>query len=191
MPAPKGNKNAVGNKGGNGAPPLYKPRFVEMAKQACAAGFTDFQLAQLLGVSEMTINVWKVKHVDFGLALKDWKAYADEQVERSLYAKARGYSFDAEKIAVNADGQVTRVAYVEHVPPSDTANIFWLKNRRSQDWRDRIEHTGANGGAISFSIEGMGEKATEAPAQLASESPATLEGTYRDVTAEREPGSGA
>ena len=33
--------------------------------------------------------------------------------------------------------------YVEHVPPSDVACIFWLKNRRPDLWRDthQLEHT--------------------------------------------------
>ena len=33
----------------------------------------------------------------------------------------------------------------EHVPPDTTACIFWLKNRRKDEWRDRQEHTGADG----------------------------------------------
>ena len=32
-----------------------------------------------------------------------------------------------------------RVPYVEHVPPDTTACIFWLKNRRREDWRDRVD----------------------------------------------------
>jgi hypothetical protein len=30
--------------------------------------------------------------------------------------------------------------YVEHVPPDDTACIFWLKNRDPQHWRSAQEH---------------------------------------------------
>ena len=33
-------------------------------------------------------------------------------------------------------------------PQSVTAAIFWLKNRDPENWRDRVEHTGAGGGAI-------------------------------------------
>ena len=39
-----------------------------------------------------------------------------------------GYSFNSEKIFCNKEGVVTRVPYVEHVPPDVTAAIFWLKN---------------------------------------------------------------
>ena len=51
-------------------------------------------------------------------------------VERSLYSRAVGYSFNSEKIFCNKDGEVTRVPIVEHVPPDVTAQIFWLKNRK-------------------------------------------------------------
>ena len=57
-------------------------------------------------------------------------------VERSLYSRAVGYSFNSEKIFCNKDGEVTRVPIVEHVPPDVTAQIFWLKNRKPADWRD-------------------------------------------------------
>ena len=63
-------------------------------------------------------------------------------VERSLYSRAVGYSFNSEKIFCNKDGEVTRVPIVEHVPPDVTAQIFWLKNRDPAHWRDawQMEH---------------------------------------------------
>jgi hypothetical protein len=63
-------------------------------------------------------------------------ADADDRVERSLYNRAIGYSYDAVKIFCSRDGEIIEAPYVEHVPPDVTACIFWLKNRRPQDWRD-------------------------------------------------------
>ena len=62
-------------------------------------------------------------------ALAAGKAEADGRVERSLYMRAVGYSYDAEKIFCDKNGNVTKVPYREHVPPDVTACIFWLKNR--------------------------------------------------------------
>jgi hypothetical protein len=61
----------------------------------------------------------------------------------SLYNRANGYGYDAEKIFCDKNGKVTRVPYVEHVPPDVTACIFWLKNRDPAHWRDawQVEHT--------------------------------------------------
>jgi hypothetical protein len=35
---------------------------------------------------------------------------------------------------------LTKVPYVEHVPPDVTACIFWLKNRDPEHWRDTRQH---------------------------------------------------
>jgi uncharacterized protein YjcR len=94
MAAPIGNKFAKGNKGG-GAPTAYRPHYATQAIKACQAGFTDRELGVLFGVSEATINNWKLKHEDFARALKAAKAPADDRVERSLYARANGYEHDA------------------------------------------------------------------------------------------------
>lgn len=142
MPAPKGNKNAVGNKGG-GAPSLYQPKFAAMAVKACEAGFTDMELADLLGVSVRTINTWKVEHVEFAAALKLGKAVADERVERSLFARANGYEHDEVDIRV-VGGEIVQTPLRKYYPPDTTAAIFWLKNRKPAEWRDKqdIEHSG-------------------------------------------------
>ena len=39
-----------------------------------------------------------------------------------------------------ADGEPSVVEHVERVMPDTLAQIFWLKNRRPRDWRDRHEH---------------------------------------------------
>ena len=61
---------------------------------------------------------------------------ADDRVERSLYARATGYSYDAVKIFHTKDGKIIKVPYTEHVPPDVGAICFWLKNRRPDRWRD-------------------------------------------------------
>jgi hypothetical protein len=80
---------------------------------------------------------------EFVAALKLGKKESDERVERSLYNRAIGYSYDAVKIFLPY-GSTTPIyaPYVEHVPPDTTAAIFWLKNRDPARWRDawQLEH---------------------------------------------------
>jgi hypothetical protein len=83
--------------------------------------------------------MWKHVHPEFLESLKLGKETADRRVEQSLCRRAVGYSYDAVKI-MGYEGEYTHVPYVEHVPPDTTACIFRLKNRRRQDWRDRIDH---------------------------------------------------
>ncbi len=119
-----------------GRPTGYKPEYVEQAEKLCKLGATDMELADFFNVSERTIYRWSSKFPEFCQALKSGKDVADERVERSLYHKAVGYTYETVKI-FNSNGEPLIVPYREHVPPSDTAAIFWLKNRRSDEWRDK------------------------------------------------------
>lgn len=117
----------------------YKPEYIEQARKLCLLGATDVEVADFFGVSPSTLYLWKNAHPEFSNALKSGKDEADERVERSLYHKAIGYSFDSEKV-FQFQGQIVRAPFREHVPPSDTACIFWLKNRRANEWRDVHRH---------------------------------------------------
>ena len=119
-------------------PPGYKPEFCEEARKLCELGATDNELAEYFGVSGRTIHRWRGQYPDFCQTLKAAKDVADERVERSLYHKAVGYTFDAVKI-FQYEGSPVVVPYKEHVPPDTTAMIFWLKNRRPEQWRDKSE----------------------------------------------------
>ena len=100
-------------------------------------------LAKIFGVSDATVDNWKTQHPDFLGSLKAGKEAADARVERALYQRATGYSYDAVKIFCSKDGKITKVPYRVHVPPDVTAQIFWLKNRDPAHWRDawQLEHT--------------------------------------------------
>jgi hypothetical protein len=124
-----------------GRPTKYDEAFIERAHALAESGATDREIAQALGIDDATLYRWKNVYREFCEAIRVGKDRADDRVEMALYRKATGYSFDAEKIFQNS-GQIVRTSYVEHVPPSDTAAIFWLKNRRGDQWRDKhdVEH---------------------------------------------------
>ncbi|WP_375790884.1 helix-turn-helix domain-containing protein [Bradyrhizobium sp. vgs-9] len=134
-----------------GRPTSYKPEYAEQAAKLCALGATDAELADFFKVTTVTIWRWQSAHVEFCNALKRGKEAADERVERSLYARATGYTHEAVKIFMPAGAKKPVYAkYQEHVPPDVTAQIFWLKNRRREEWRDKQEHehTGKDGAAL-------------------------------------------
>lgn len=121
-----------------GRPTKYKPEYAKQAAKLCNLGATDKELADFFDVSINTIDNWKVAHEEFLGAITVAKDAFDNRVERSLYQKAVGYTYDAVKI-MQYEGQVIEVPYREHVPPDTASMIFWLKNRRKDQWRDRIE----------------------------------------------------
>lgn len=130
----------------NGRPPEYKDTYAEQAAKLCALGATDFELADFFNVDTRTIYRWKNQHDSFCQAVKVGKDKADDRVERALYNRAVGYSFESEKV-FQFQGNVVRADTVEHVPPDPGAAFNWLKNRRKEDWRDKqeIEHGGIVG----------------------------------------------
>jgi len=126
-------------------PSKYKPEFAKQAAKLCKLGATDRELADFFGVAESTLNLWKLEHRSFSESLKMAKDAADKRVERSLYQRATGYSHEAVKILMTKEGDVYREPYVEHYPPDTVACIFWLKNRKPAEWRDKadVEHSGS------------------------------------------------
>ena len=128
-----------------GHPTDYRPEYVEQARKLCLLGATDMEVADFFEIAVRTLYRWKNEYPEFCQALTNAKEIADDRVERSLYQRAIGYTFDAVKIMAVA-GEVQKVAYREHVPPDPTSMIFWLKNRRKAAWRDRHEHEVGNVG---------------------------------------------
>jgi hypothetical protein len=157
------DKNPVGR------PSEYKPEYCKMAEVFCRKGATDKELGELFGVSDTTINNWKNQHPEFLASLKNGKDIADNEVEKALYKRALGYKTtektvyktkkrknEPEHVEYDDDGElveplketppideleISRVDEKEKdVAPDTTAGIFWLKNRRPDQWRDRREH---------------------------------------------------
>ena len=126
-----------------GRPTAYKDEFVAQVSKLCALGATDDEMADFFGVHRSTFYRWKLEHEDFCDAIKSAKELADERVERSLYQKATGYDFEEEqaiKIKLQQHLEEVKVVSVrKHAPADTTAAIFWLKNRRPEEWRDKKE----------------------------------------------------
>jgi len=101
-------------------------------------GFTDKEMASVVGVTEQTFNNWKKQKPLFFESLKDWKLIADHEVERSLYERAKGYEHTETK-AQFVDGDWETIDMTKHYAPDPTSMIFWLKNRKSAEWRDKAE----------------------------------------------------
>lgn len=116
-----------------GRPSSYKAEYAAQAEKLCLLGATDAELADFFGISERTLYRWKSQHETFSQALKAGKERADDRVERSLYQRATGFEFDSEKV-FQFQGQIVRAQIRERVHPDVTACIFWLKNRRRNDW---------------------------------------------------------
>jgi len=139
---------------GRGRPTKFNPEYSETARKYCLLGATNADLANFFEVAESTIGKWLAEIPEFSDAVKEGREEADAKVAERLYARAVGYSNPhAVKIFMPAGASEPVYApYTEHYPPATAAAIFWLKNRRRADWRDKIEHTGEDGGPITVVI---------------------------------------
>lgn len=103
-------------------------------------GLTDEQIAHNMGVSRKTLAEWKKKYGDIGDTLKKGKEIVDYEVENALLKKALGYTVKEQKLT--KDGELIEIE--REIPPDTTAQIFWLKNRRPDKWRDKVENVNIN-----------------------------------------------
>ena len=173
---------------GPGRPSKYQPEFAPIAAKMCELGATDAELAAAFEVDTTTIWRWQSAFPDFCNALIAGKTAADNRVERSLYQRAVGYTFDSEKIFSN-QGTVVRAKTVEHVPPDPGAAKLWLCNRRPDEWRDtaKVEVTGRNGEALQIDATAAVKALLEAMPDLGV---MALNSEPKALTALAEPGMG-
>ncbi len=134
---------------------LYDPdRHPFLAARYARDGCIDVEIAKRLGIVVSTLYVWKRKFPEFSEAIKVNKEIVDYEVEDSLLKRAKGFEYEETEIAVNEDGKKKHIKKIKKmVPPDVTAQIFWLKNRQKEKWRDtnHQEHTGKDGGPIEVS----------------------------------------
>lgn len=106
-------------------------------------GLTDEDIAHNIGISRSTLKEWKKKIPAISATLNTNKAIADIRVENALFKKAIGCTVKEKVISKikNLDGTVTETERTveRELPPDTTAGIFWLKNRKPKDWRDKQE----------------------------------------------------
>lgn len=113
-------------------------------------GLTDEQIAHNIGCSRSTLYVWIKKYTDISDALKRGKEVIDMQVENALLKRALGYETvetTKERVFDELTGEYAMLETKEvkkQVAPDVTAQIFWLKNRKPAEWRDKrdVEHSG-------------------------------------------------
>jgi len=122
-----------------GRPTLFTEEMREKILRMAEVGLTDKQMAYICGVTEQTVNNWKVRDSDFFESLKAAKQIADIEVEKMMYRKATGSVTITEKHKAG-DGETLKIIEKE-IAPDNTAMIFWLKNRQPDKWREKQEIT--------------------------------------------------
>src|SRR5690606_25005636 len=103
-------------------------------------GLTDEQIAHNMGIKRQTLYEWMKRFPDISDALKKGKEVVDRQVENALLKNALGFYYEEETVTNKGDVVTVR----KYEKPNTTAQIFWLKNRKPKQWRDKqeLQHDG-------------------------------------------------
>lgn len=107
-------------------------------------GLTNEQIANNMGINASTLYDYINKFDKISNALKKGKEVVDFEVENALLKRALGYTITITEQKVDKFGDVHNLKKDVHVPGDTTAQIFWLKNRMSAHWRDKIEVNNSN-----------------------------------------------
>lgn len=100
-------------------------------------GLTDKQIAEKIGIHRDTLNEWKKKYPDISDTLKKGKEVVDLQVENALLKRALGYEYEEISKKYESGTLTEKKVTIKQVIPDTTAQIFWLKNRRPDKWKDK------------------------------------------------------
>ena len=119
-------------------------------------GLIDEQIAHNMGIKRQTLYEWENRFPDIADAIKKGKAPVDIRVENALLKKALGYEYEetiteVEELAGGHQKKHIRKV-LKHCPPDTTAQIFWLKNRRPDRWRDKVEQVQTVGNELLESL---------------------------------------
>lgn len=112
-------------------------------------GLVDEQIAKNMGISRSTLNEWIKKYPDISDTLKKSKEIADIQIENALFERAKGgihqvrKAFKVKTTFYDEMGRKCEKEEIEtavdevYTPGDTTAQIFWLKNRMPEKWREK------------------------------------------------------
>lgn len=115
-------------------------------------GLTDQQIAGALDISAETLYTYRREHPEFYDALRDGKQFRDDLVVQSLFQRAVGWEHPEDKIMQNC-GLPVVVPTVRRYPGETAAQIFWLKNKRPDEWKERQElEIGAHVSTLAKSV---------------------------------------
>ena len=120
-----------------------EPEKLTLLEGWARSGLSNQQIADNMGINEATLYTWIKKYDKINQSLKKGKEVSDYEVENAMFKSALGYEVEEVKtyIEKTEDGKEKKKIErtTKHVAPNVTAQIFWLKNRKPDEWKDRTE----------------------------------------------------
>ncbi len=153
-------KKKKDRKGIGGRKPLWDtlnmPSKLDSVRGWAMQGSLDKEIAEMLGISLKTFYDWKKQYPQFAHALKKGKHISNGELLNSAFQQSVGFmyienvpvkvkSFDWFTNPETNQAELKQVEKVEvvpverYAPPNPTMNIFMLKNRLPEQYKDKHE----------------------------------------------------
>ena len=175
MPAPQGNKNAKGNRGGPGRTPVYSEKLIPVVRAMALYGASDQEIADAIGISRETLRWWRHEHVEFANGIRITDDEMAEAARSSLFRRAMGFTYKSDKVFANG----FRAKVTEYLPPDVNAAFKILQAYdKKQAFRERTEVSN------SFSLAdlvALSMAHREAKARARAEEGRVIEGDVKKV----------
>lgn len=125
---------------------------LERIKSWARDGATDERIAEKLGVAYSTFREYKGKYPALSAVLKKGKDDYDDEVVDALHLNTTGgkvmlkrpfkckvKKFNEAGRLIEEREEIVYADYEEYVKPDTMAQIYWLNNRRPEEWRQKRE----------------------------------------------------
>lgn len=140
---------------------------LELIKNWSRNTFTKSEIADRMGVNLNTLLKWQKQYVEINKAMNVTREIVDFQVENAVLKAALGYKTKEIKVTVGkkvVNGEMVEMlkeTTVKEVPPNIKAAMFWLNNRKFDDWklnRDKVVEVDPDDSQVTITIQ-RGNKA--------------------------------
>jgi hypothetical protein len=129
---------------------LDMPSRLESVTGWAKQGSTDEEMCTMLGISTTIFYEWKNKYAEFAEAIKKGKEVSNGELINAAFKLSTGYrEVVTEPIKVKkqrfedgkvlTDEEVEIVEYEKYYAPQPVSNIFMVKNRFKEDYKDKHE----------------------------------------------------
>ena len=118
------------------------PRLSEI-RDWCMDGKTNEEMCVLLGISPDSWYTYMKQYNELNDIVTAGKSVIDNRVENAVLKTALGFEYEEIKTIIEEDRNGKKRTRIEktkkYMPPNPTAQAFWLKNRKKDEWSDRKE----------------------------------------------------
>lgn len=124
--------------------------------------FSKAEIAKRMNINVNTLVKWQKQYEEINDAINTTRELVDYQVENAILKAALGYKTKEIKITLGkkvVNGEMVEMlkeTTIKEVPPNIKAGIFWLNNRKFDDWkinRDKIVEVDPDDSQVTITIQ--------------------------------------